>query len=87
MVAHKLAKLLVSKPKLIILLFTILTAIVGLQIQNVYIVSDLAEYLPPDHPSIVLWREINKEFQISSTIVIYVEADDIRDPCFGVRPT
>jgi hydrophobe/amphiphile efflux-3 (HAE3) family protein len=80
MITHQLAKLLVSKPKLIILLFTIVTAIVGLQIQNVYIVSDLSEYLPPDHPSIVLWRELNKEFQISSTIVIYVEADDIRDP-------
>ncbi len=80
MVAHGIATILVKKPKIVILLFTILTVIVGLQIQNVYMVSDLTEYLPPDHPSIILWREINEEFQISSTIVIYVEADDIRDP-------
>lgn len=75
-----IAKILVERPKAVILLFTILTVIVGLQIQNVYMVSELAGYLPQDHPSIQLWNEIDKEFQITSTIVIYVEADDIRDP-------
>jgi len=75
-----IAKILVKRPKAVILLFTILTVIVGLQIQNVYMVSELAGYLPQDHPSIQLWNEIDKEFQITSTIVIYVEADDIRDP-------
>ena len=75
-----IAKILVNRPKAVILLFTIFTAIVGIQIQNVYMTSDLTGYLPPDHPSIQLWREIDEEFQITSTIVIYVEADDIRDP-------
>ncbi len=75
-----IAKILVSRPKTVILLFTILTAIVGYQIQNVYMVSELAGYLPQDHPSIQLWNEIDEEFQITSTIVIYVDADDIRDP-------
>ena len=75
-----IAKILVKRPKAVILVFTIITAIIGLQIQNVYMVSDLSGYLPQDHPSIQLWEEIDKEFQIASTIVIYVEADDIRDP-------
>ena len=75
-----IAKILVKRPKTVILIFTIITAIVGLQIQNVYMVSDLSGYLPQDHPSIQLWKEIDEEFQIASSIVIYVEADDIRDP-------
>jgi hydrophobe/amphiphile efflux-3 (HAE3) family protein len=75
-----IAKIFVSRPKTVVILFTIITAIVGLQIQNVYMVSELAGYLPQDHPSIQLWNEIDEEFQITSTIVIYVDADDIRDP-------
>jgi hydrophobe/amphiphile efflux-3 (HAE3) family protein len=75
-----IAKLLVNRPKSVVLIFTLITAIIGFQIQNVYMISDLAGYLPEDHPSINLWNEINEEFQIASTIVIYVEADDIRDP-------
>jgi len=75
-----IAKILVKRPKTVVLIFTLLTAIIGLQIQNVYMISDLTGYLPKDHPSINLWNEINEEFQIASTIVIYVEADDIRDP-------
>jgi len=75
-----IAKILVKQPKAVVLVFTIITVIVGIQIQNVYMVSDLTGYLPRDNPSIKLWQEINEEFQIGSTIVIYVEADDIRDP-------
>ena len=80
MITNAVAKLFVTRPKTILLLFTIFTAIVGYQLQNVYMVSNLTGYLPQDHPSIELWNEINNEFQIGSTIVIYVEADDIRDP-------
>jgi hypothetical protein len=75
-----IAKILVKQPKAVVIVFTIFTVIVALQIQNVYMVSDLTGYLPEDNPSIQLWEEINEEFQIGSTIVIYVEADDIRDP-------
>jgi len=75
-----IAKILVKQPKAVVIVFTIFTVIVALQIQNVYMVSDITGYLPEDNPSIQLWEEINEEFQIGSTIVIYVEADDIRDP-------
>ena len=77
---RKIAELFVRRPKAVLLVFTLFTILIGSQIQNVYMVSDLSGYLPKDNPSIALWREINEEFQIGSTIVIYVEADDIRDP-------
>ena len=80
MISNSVAKLFVKRPKTVLLLFTIFTAIIGVQIQNVYMVSDLTAYLPQDDPILELWEEINDEFQIGSAIVIYVEADDIRDP-------
>ena len=42
--------------------------------------SDLTQYLPQNDPTVQLWDRINQEFQIGSTIIVYVNADDIRDP-------
>ena len=53
-----IAKILVKQPKAVVIVFTIITVIVALQIQNVYMVSDLTGYLPKDNPSIQLWDEI-----------------------------
>ena len=75
-----LAKLLVQRPRTVILVFTIITLLVGSQAINIYMESSLATFLPPDDPTTQLWMKIDKEFQIGSTIIIYVEADDIRDP-------
>lgn len=80
MISKTIANILVNQPKTVLLVFTILTALIGVQIQNVYMVSDLTSYLPEDEPLLQLWDEINEEFQIGSAVVIYVEADDIRDP-------
>ncbi|MFO7677575.1 MAG: MMPL family transporter [Thermoplasmatota archaeon] len=74
------SKILVKQPKVVVLIFTIITVLVAVNIQNVYMVSDLTGYLPEENESLQLWIEINEEFRIGSTIVIYVEADDIRDP-------
>jgi hydrophobe/amphiphile efflux-3 (HAE3) family protein len=79
-IAHSLAKILVKRPKTILLVYTIITIIIGLQVRNVYMQSDLTTFLPQDDPTLQLWDKINQEFQIGSTIIIYVEADDIRDP-------
>jgi len=75
-----LAKLLVQRPRTVILVFTIITLLIGSQATNIYMESNLATFLPPDDPTTQLWMKIDKEFQIGSTIIIYVEADDIRDP-------
>jgi len=79
-IAHSLAKILVKRPKTVLLVYTIITIIIGLQVRNVYMQSDLTTFLPQDDPTLQLWDKINQEFQIGSTIIIYVEADDIRDP-------
>ncbi len=75
-----IAKLFVQRPKTVLLVFTIITLIIGLQATNVYMSSNLNNFLPRDDPVIQLWIKIDKEFQIGSTIIIYVEADDLRDP-------
>ncbi len=75
-----LAKLLVQRPKAVILVFTIITAIIGAQAANVYMESDLATFLPEDDPTVQIWNEIDEEFQMGYNIIIYVEADDIRNP-------
>jgi len=79
-IAHSLAKTLVKRPKTVLLVYMIITIIVGLQIRNIYMQSDLSTFLPQDDPTLQLWKKIDREFQIGSTIIIYVEADDIRDP-------
>jgi uncharacterized protein len=75
-----LAKLLVKRPKTVILVFTIITIVIGLNIKNIYMQSDLSGFLPKDDPSLKLLSRIYKEFDVKSSIIIYVEADDIRDP-------
>jgi len=80
MISRTVAKILVKQPKTVLIVYTIITILIGLQIRNVYMQSDLTTYLSPDDPTIQLWNKINQEFQIGSTIIVYVEADDIRDP-------
>lgn len=75
-----LAKILVERPRTVILVYTIITIIVGFQATNIYMESDLSTFLPKDDPTVQLWEKMDDEFQIGTTIIIYVEADDIRDP-------
>ncbi|MCK4731045.1 MAG: MMPL family transporter, partial [Methanophagales archaeon] len=75
-----IARLLVERPKTVLLVFTIVTILIGIQASHIYMDSDLSQYLPEDDPTVQLWMKIDQEFQIGSTILIYVEADDIRDP-------
>jgi len=79
-----IAQLLVRRPKTVLLVFTIITIFIGIQASNIYMQSDLSDYLPKDDPTLQLWIEIDKEFQIGSTIIIYVDQTDrvydIRDP-------
>lgn len=78
------AKLLAKRPKTVLLVFTIITVLVGLQASNIYMESEFTEYLPSDDPSISLWNRIKEEFQIGPTIIIFVDQTDrlydIRNP-------
>ena len=77
---YPIAKILVTRPRTVVFLFTIFTLIIGSQIGNIYMESDLASFLPSSDPSVQLWEKIDEEFQIGQTIIIYVETDDVRDP-------
>jgi len=78
------AKLLTKRPKTVLLVFTIITILIGLQASNIYMESDFTEYLPRDDPTISLWNRIVEEFQIGPTIIIFVDQSDrlykIRNP-------
>lgn len=79
-----LARLLVRRPKMVLLVFTIATILIGIQATNIYIDSNLAGYLPQNDEIIQLWERIDGEFKIGSTIIIYIDQTnrvyDIRDP-------
>ncbi|MEF8879534.1 MAG: MMPL family transporter [Candidatus Thermoplasmatota archaeon] len=72
MLVRSLSKALVGKPKLILLLFVVIVALLGSQIPHIYMESDFAGYLPQDNSRIQLWEEIDKEFNIGSSIIIIV---------------
>ena len=74
-----LAKVLVKKPKTVLLLYTLLTLIVGYQATNLYMVSDLSVYLPEDQPAIKLMKIIDREWNIGPILIIYVEAENVLD--------
>ena len=79
-----IAKLFATHPKLVLIVFSIITIIIGAQATNIYMESDLVEYLPRDDPTIRLWNYIQDEFQIGQTIIVLVDQSDsiydIRNP-------
>ena len=82
---NSIAKLLVERPRLVVLIFTIITVGVSIQASNLHMVSDFANYLPQDDPTLELYNQINEEFQLGTSIIIYINQtgrapDDIRDP-------
>ncbi len=76
MIVRSFAKILVQRPRTVLLIFAILTVIIGLQISNIHIESDFTKYLPEDDPTVQIWNRINDEFRIGSTIIILVEQTD-----------
>jgi len=72
----KLASVFANRPRAVIAIFTIIAIMVGSQALNVYMVSDFSSYLPSDDPTLELWREINKEFRLGSTIIIFINQTD-----------
>jgi len=74
-----LAKLFAERPRTVILVFIVITALIGIQAQNIYMVSDYTQYLPQDDPSLELWDRIYEEFNFGSTIVIFVNQTGLAD--------
>jgi uncharacterized protein len=74
------ARFLVTRPRTVIIVYTLLTIVIASKATNIYMESDLTSFLPETDPTVRLWQRINDEFQIGKIIIIYVEADDIRRP-------
>ena len=77
------ATIMAKRPRTVILVFTIFTVLIGLQARNLYMEADYANYLSQDDPVLRLFKEINREFKMGSTIIILINqtnrAYDIRD--------
>lgn len=67
-----IAKLFAKRPRTVVLVFTMLSVLIGSQATNIFIESDYTTYLPEDDPTLQLWNRINEEFQLGSTIIILI---------------
>ncbi len=68
--------LLLKRPKLTIIVFTIVTAIISINALNVQITSDIEVYMPRNEPSVVILNEIRQEWPIDS-LMIYLKGDNL----------
>ncbi|RLF63933.1 MAG: hypothetical protein DRN33_03140 [Thermoplasmata archaeon] len=67
---------LIKRPKLTILVFTLITLLISTQALNVAISSDIELYMPSNEPSVVTLNNIRANWPVDS-ILIYVSADNI----------
>lgn len=66
-------RLMVKRPRVVLLVFTIFTILVGSQISNLYMESDFSTYLPQNDSRLEIWEKINNEFNLGSTIIVIVD--------------
>ena len=70
--------LLLKRPKLTILIFTIITLLISINALNIVITSDIEVYMPSGQPSVELLNEIREEWPIDS-FMVYIETNNITD--------
>ncbi len=69
---------LLKRPKLTILIFTVITLLISTQALNVVISSDIELYMPSNEPTVKTLNKIRAEWPVDS-IMIYVSADNVTD--------
>ncbi|HEX17142.1 MAG TPA: hypothetical protein ENG60_01825, partial [Thermoplasmatales archaeon] len=79
MASIDIARILVKRPRIVLILYTLLTFLIAFNAKNLYMVSDLSKFLPEDEPTIKLINYISKEWNLGDTLIVYVENDDILD--------
>ncbi len=70
--------ILLKRPKLTVIIFSIITLLVSTQALNVVISSDIELYMPSDEPAVETLNKIRAEWPVDS-ILIYVSSDNITD--------
>ncbi|MEA2054751.1 MAG: MMPL family transporter [Candidatus Thermoplasmatota archaeon] len=68
--------ILLKKPKLTIIIFSIITLLISTQALNIVISSDIELYMPSDEPTVKTLNKIRAEWYIDS-VIVYVSADDV----------
>jgi len=68
--------ILIQRPKLTILIFSIITLIISTQALSVVITSDIEVYTPSKEPTVEILNKIRKEWPVDS-IMIYVSGENI----------
>lgn len=69
---------LLRKPKLTIIFFTLITAVISINALHVKITSDIEVYMPENEPSVMLLNEIRNEWPVDS-LMIYLKGDNLTD--------
>ncbi|HEC81866.1 MAG TPA: hypothetical protein ENI42_05540, partial [Thermoplasmatales archaeon] len=75
-----IAKILVKRPKAVLLIFTIAVFIIGSQATNLYMTSDLSVYLPKGEQTTELLEKVEQQWNLGDTMIIYVEGNNVLDP-------
>jgi len=76
---YGVSRFIVKRPKTVFILFTFFTLLIGSQALNVYMISDLSVYLPSGEPVIDLLNRIQEYWPVGSSIIVFVEADDVTE--------
>ena len=70
--------LLLKRPKLTIIIFTLITLVISTQALDVVISSDIELYMPSNQPTVETLNQIRKEWPVDN-VVVYVSADNVTD--------
>lgn len=68
--------ILIKKPKLTVLVFSIITILISTQALSVVITSDIEVYMPSGEPTVDTLNKIRKEWPVDS-VMIYVTAENV----------
>lgn len=70
--------LLLKRPKLTIVIFTLITLVISSQALGVVISSDIELYMPSGQPTVETLNQIRKDWPVD-TVVVYITADNVTD--------
>jgi len=68
--------LLMRKPKLTIIVFTLITLVIAVNAIHIEITSDVELYMPSDQPSVIVLNEIRHQWPVD-TLMIYLSGENL----------
>ena len=68
--------LLMKKPKLTIIVFTLITLVIAINALHIEITSDIEVYMPSDQPTVVVLNEVRKQWPVD-TLMVYLSGNNL----------